>query len=166
MDKPASKAELLKSIKEERKKLENSLKGLSVDQMLKPPAPGEWSVQDILAHVSAWEMKFMGWYEAWTRGEKITMPDWSKPGLVDEINQDIYKRNHDRWLKEVQKEFKESHKRIRKTIKSIDEETIFISGKVEWTGKNTLLDYIWSNTGRHYAEHAAMIEAIRQKYGM
>ncbi len=165
MDRPASKKELIKSIKAERKRLEKSFKGISVNDMIKTTAPGEWSVQDILAHVAAWEQWFLDRYEAGLRGEKQIMPEWDKPGVIDEINLGIYKRNHDRWLKEVRKEFKESYKHILKTIKSIPEDGMFIRGKYDWTGKGTLADYIIANTSHHYAEHVAMIEEIKKKYG-
>jgi hypothetical protein len=166
MDKPTSKAGLIDSIKAERKNLENSLKGLSSIDMIKIFASGEWTVQDILAHITAWENKLLGWYQAGLRGEKQVMPDWDKPGVIDDINLEIYKRNHDRWIKEVRKEFKASYKRILKTIKNIPEDTLFTPGKVDWTGKDTLADWITANTSRHYAEHIPMIQAIRQKMGM
>jgi hypothetical protein len=166
MDKPASKKELLKSIKAERKNLENSLKSISDNDMLKTGTPGEWSLQDIMAHVTAWEQKLLGWYEAGLRGEKQTMPDWSQPGLVDSMNLDIYRRNHDHWLKEVRKEFKESYKQILKTVKRIPEEEMFFPGRFDWTGKESLADYINANTGRHYAEHIPMIAAIKQKFSL
>lgn len=166
MDKPASKKELLKSIKTEHKLLERSFKGISATDMIMTTAPGEWSVQDILAHVTAWENKLLEWYEAGLRGEKQVMPDWGKPGVVDEINLGIYKRNHDRWVKEVKKEFSESYKRILKTVKAIPEETLFTPGKVDWTGKDTLADYVISNTSRHYTEHIPMIEALKQKLSL
>jgi hypothetical protein len=163
MEKPTTKARLLQDIREEHKSLEKALRGLSDADMLKSAAPGEWSVQDTLAHVTAWEKTFLNWYETGLRGEKQVMPDWSKPGLIDEINLDIYKRNHDRWLKEVKKEFKESYKQIFKTVKSIPEDLMFTPGKVAWTGKETLADYIMANTSGHYSEHVAMIEDIKKK---
>ena len=165
-DKPASKNELLDSIKQARKSLEHSFKGLSDNDMIKTTAPGEWSVQDIMAHVTAWEQKLINWYQAGLRGEKQTMPEWGKPGVVDDINRGIYRANKDRWLKEVKKEFKASYKLTFKIIKAIPEEWLFAPGKFEWTGGDTLADYVVSNTSRHYTEHIAMIETIKQKYGI
>lgn len=163
MDKPTTKAELISGIKEARKSLEQALKGFSDTDMMKSPAPGEWSIQDIMAHVAAWETKFIGWYEDASRGINPEIPDWSQPGIVDEINLEIYKQNHDRWLKEVRREFKESHKRILKVIKHIPEEDIFVAGRLEWFGKPALLDYILGNTAGHYLDHIPMIEELRRK---
>jgi hypothetical protein len=165
-DKPASKDELLDSIKQARQSLEYSIKGLSDNEMIKTTGPGEWSVQDIMAHITAWEQKLLNWYEAGLRGEKQTMPEWGKPGVVDDINRGIYRANKDRWLKEVKKEFKASFKLTYKTIKSIPEEMFFTPGHFDWTGKDTFADYVISNTSRHYAEHIAMIETLKQKLGI
>jgi hypothetical protein len=165
-DKPASKDELLDSIKQARHSLEQSLKHVSDNDMIKTSAPGEWSVQDIIAHITAWEQKLLNWYEAGLRGEKQTMPEWGKPGVIDDINRGIYRANKDRWLKEVKKEFKESYKQTFKTIKSIPEEWLFTAGKFDWTGKDTLADYVVSNTSRHYIEHIMMIEILKQKLGI
>lgn len=163
--KPASKEQLLQAIKEERKNLERSLKGLSPNDMMMSPAPGEWSIQDIMAHITAWERTCLDWYSAAIRGDKVDIPDWSKPGIVDEINLGIYKRNKDRWLKEIKKEFKNSYKVFYKTVKSMSEEDLFVPGRVPWTGKNTLADFVIGNSSHHYAEHISMIEALKQKLG-
>jgi hypothetical protein len=165
MGNPTTKEALLKAIRDERKRFEKSFKGLSSSEMITAPAPGEWSVHDILAHIVAWEQRLIKWYETGMRGEKQVMPDWSNPGTVDAINYEIYKKNHDRWLKEIQKEFKSSHKQVLKIVKSIPEENMFVLSKYDWTGKATLADYIVSNTSEHYAEHTIMVEAIRQKLG-
>ena len=119
-----------------------------------------------MAHITAWENQFMEWYEGGLRGDKVVIPDWSKPGTVDEINLGIYRRNLDRGLKEVQKEFKESYKRILKAVKNISEEMLFTPGKISWTGKETLADYLMANTGGHYPEHVRMIQEIKQKNGI
>jgi hypothetical protein len=165
-DKPASKDELLDTIKQARKSLEQSFGGLSDSDMIKTTAPGEWSIQDILAHVTAWEQKLLNWYAAGLRGDKQTMPEWGKPGVIDDINRGIYRANKDRWLKEVKKEFKASYKQTFKTIKSMPEEWLFTAGKFSWTGGDTLVDYVISNTSHHYTDHIAMIETIKQKLGI
>jgi len=163
MDKPASKQELLKSIREERKRLEDALKGISPSDTVKASRPDDWSVKDLLAHIAAWEKKLLKWYETGLRGEKQTMPQWNTPGLIDEINLKIYQRNRDRQLDDVLQEFRESYKQILKTVESIPEDGMFTSGKYDWTGEGTLADYIIANTSRHYAEHLATVETIKKK---
>jgi hypothetical protein len=161
--KPALKAELIKGILDERKRLENALKGLTAADMAGPSKPDVWSVKDILGHIASWEAFFLQRYEAGLRGEKQIMPEWSKAGVLDAVNLEIYQHNRHRELADILKEFKESYQRIFKTVVSIPEEDMFTPGKYDWTGKNTLADYIIGNTSEHYAEHLGMIEAIKKK---
>ena len=163
MNKPTTKAELLKGIRDERKRLENALKGLADAEMTKAEAVGAWSVKDILAHIAAWEKSFLKWYETGLRGEKQVMPDWKKPGIIDAINRQIYQRSRKRALKEVLAEFRASYRLILKTVEDIPEDAIFVPAKYDWLGKATLADYIFINTTEHYMEHLAMIDAIRKK---
>jgi hypothetical protein len=163
MEMPTTKAALLQGIREERKRLEDALKGISPSDMAKASHPDAWSVKDNLAHISAWEKKLLKWYETGLRGEKQTMPQWSQPGLIDEINLKIYQLNRDRQLDDVLQEFKESYEQILTTVESIPEDGMFTSGKYDWTGKGTLADYIMGNTCGHYAEHLKMIEAVKKK---
>ena len=166
MDKPTTKGQLLKDIRTERKKLENALKGLPDAAMVKAPAAGEWSVKDILAHIAFWEQFFLQRYRAGLRGEKQVMPEWSKSGVLDDINKEVYERNLKRTLSDVKKEFHTSYKLIFDAVEQIPEEDMFASSKYDWTGKNTLADYIVGNTSEHYAEHLATIEAIKKKHGI
>jgi hypothetical protein len=163
MDKPASKPELLKSIRTERQRLENTLKGISPSDMAKDSHPDAWSVKDNLAHIAAWEKKLLKWYETGLRGEKQAMPQWSQPDLIDEINLKIYQHNRERTLPEVLQEFADSYKQTLKVVESIPEDGMFTSGKYDWTGEGTLADYIMGNTCGHYAEHLLMVEAIKKK---
>ncbi len=164
--KPATKAQMLKDIRAERQKLEDALQGLTDADMAKTAAAGEWSVKDILAHIAAWEKSFLKWYQAGLRGEKQVMPEWSKPGVLDAINKDIYERNLNRQLADVKKEFYASYKLVFKTVQQIPEGDMFTPAKYDWTGKSTLANYIWSNTGEHYFDHIAMIESIKKKFGL
>jgi hypothetical protein len=163
MEMPTTKVALLQGIREERKRLEDALIGISRSDMAKDSRPDAWSVKDNLAHVAAWEKKLLKWYETGLRGEKQAMPQWSQPGLIDEINLKIYQRNRDRQLDDVLQEFKESYKQILTTVESIPEDGMFTPGKYDWTGKGTLADYIVGNTSHHYIDHLEMIEAIKKK---
>jgi hypothetical protein len=165
MNKPVTKSQLLYYIRAERKRLDNALKGLTDADMLKTEAAGEWSVKDIMAHISAWEKSLLKWYQTGVRGEKQVMPEWEKPGVIDEINRGIYERNLKRKLADVKAEFRDSFNIVFKTIESIPEEAMFTPSKYDWTGKTTLVDYIAANTSGHYTDHLAMIEAIKNKLG-
>jgi len=165
MNRPATKAELLKGIKAERKRLEASFKGLTQAEMSWAQKPGVWSIKDILAHVSAWESFVMGWYETGLKGSKVNKPDFRQPGAIANVNRQIYEANKDCIIEDVLAGFDASYRRILKMIESIPEKDIFTRGRFAWTGTQKLVSYITSNTSSHYPMHVRMIEAVKKKLG-
>jgi hypothetical protein len=166
MDKPKSKTELLRAIRAERRKLEAGLKGISDPDMVRAPKPGAWSIKDILAHISAWDDTFVRWYQAGLKGGKVDKPNFNRPGVLTEVNRQIYEANKDRSLDDVRAGFESSYERMLKVVASIPEEDIFARGRFAWTGTGKLLTYITSNTTLHYPGHQTMIEALKRKYGI
>ena len=59
-----SKALALEKLQTERRRLEQNLAQLSENDMLQPGVVGEWSVKDIVAHLTDWEQRFLDWYTA------------------------------------------------------------------------------------------------------
>ncbi len=49
------KAQVLEKLDQTWAEFQGSFAGLSESQMAQPGVTGEWSVKDILAHVTAWE---------------------------------------------------------------------------------------------------------------
>ncbi len=166
MNRPATKVQLLEGIRVECQRLEDSLKGLAAADMVRSPRPGAWSVKDILAHVSAWEDTFVGWYQAGLKGGKVGKPDFRQAGVLAEVNRGIYEANKNRSLEDVLAGFKNSYECILALVASIPEEDIFTRGKFAWTGTQKLVSYITSNTSSHYPMHLRMIEALKRKYGI
>jgi len=51
-----SKAQLLKDIQTERRRLEKNLSKLSAGELIEPGVTGSWSVKDLLAHLAGWDI--------------------------------------------------------------------------------------------------------------
>lgn len=62
MSKPTTKAQPQAEIEQERQALEELLTTLSPEQMNQPAVVGEWSVKDVLAHLSEWETMWLRWF--------------------------------------------------------------------------------------------------------
>jgi hypothetical protein len=150
--KQTSKAQLLKDIYAERRRLESNLSTLSVEEIIRPGVTGIWSVKDILAHLAAWEQLFIGWYHAGLQGDTSTIPPVGmRQKAIDEINQHIYQQTKARNLEDVLAQFHASYHQMITIIEAIPEEDMFIHDRFSWTGKLTLADYIAGNTCNHYA---------------
>lgn len=152
MARQTSKDELLKDITAEHRRLEKNLSSLSAEDMLQPGVTGAWSVKDILAHLTAWEKLFLGWYSAGVQGSAPgILPVGMDRKVIDALNQQIYEKNRERSLEDVFTEFRATYQEIVTAIEAIPEEDMFAHGRFAWTGKLTLADYIAGNTCSHYA---------------
>jgi hypothetical protein len=146
-----NKQVVLDRIRVERRRLENTLAELTADQMVEAGVVGEWSVKDVLAHLSDWEQRFMGWYKAGLRGE---IPEIPAPGLswhdLDVLNRQIYEKHRARDVDAVMAEFDRSYEQVSATVEGISEEDMFKVGRYAWLKEENLVGYILANTANHY----------------
>jgi hypothetical protein len=163
MTDPATKADLLERTRSEHRRLEAALAGISEEVMLRPGTLGEWSIKDVLAHISDWEQRFLGWYRAGQRGE---IPEQPEPGLtwddLDLLNHRIYEKHRARSLPDVQATFDASYRELITAVEAMSEDEIFTAGHFAWTRDRPLLIALRANADQHYAEHAGQIEAWRR----
>lgn len=161
-----SKVELIGKILVERRRLEKNLAALTPEQMVVPGVVGEWSVKDIMAHLTAWEKLFLGWYDGGKRGEVPETPapgyNWSNYSL---LNERIYEENKHRSLEDVRKEFESHYQYTLERIRAIPEEEWFVKNLYEWMEDNVrIARYIQANTGNHYRWAKSMIlKWLREK---
>jgi len=151
MSKQSTKTQLLADIKTERNRLENCLAQLSPEDMLLSRAVSGWSVKDILAHLTAWEQLFLGWYQAGLRNET---PEPSPVGMshmaINRLNLWIHEEHKHDPLNKVLAEFQTSYQQTLTVIEAIPEEDLFAHNRFGWTGRWTVADYIVGNTCNHY----------------
>lgn len=151
MPKPTTKSKLIEDTKKEYTALEKRIALLSADQMACPPAVGEWSIKDVIAHLYEWQQMFFRWYEAGLRGETPAVPaegyKWSQ---LPALNHHIYETYRDLPLEETLRLFRESHTKTMLLLESLPEEELFRRGKYAWMNQNSLAAYINANAGAHY----------------
>ena len=151
MPKPTTKEQMLEEIDQERNALEEFLRSLTPDELVRPNILGPWSAKDVMAHLLEWEQMFLGWYKAGLRGK---LPEKPAPGFkwnqLPELNQQIYEKYCDQSLQEVQRQFRASYRQIIKTLHGLHEEDLFTPKRFARTEKHALLSFILPNTSSHY----------------
>jgi hypothetical protein len=151
MAKQSDKTRLLTDIKTEHQRLENYLELLIEADMLRTGVVGDWSVKDLLAHLTAWEQLFLSWYQAGLTNTTVRpSPVGMGRTAIDEINQSVYAENKSKPLAQVLEEFHASYRQTLALVESIPEDDIFGQQRFAWTGKHTLADYVTGNTSNHY----------------
>src|SRR5215470_1168034 len=92
--------ELLDALQNARARLDKSLDGLSADELTRPGVVGDWSVKDILAHVTAWDVDLLTNLGKLKRGQKPGRVLWDTAG-IQEQNEAWYAEYKSRPLERV-----------------------------------------------------------------
>lgn len=161
-----NKAELLAAIREEYARLEGLVKDMGEDELAAPGVVGQWSVKDILAHLTAWNRLLPGWLEAARIGATPIMPSegytWRD---MDRLNAAIYHANKDSAWDKVINEFREAHQRVLHEVEALSEDELTNPQRYNWMGGKPLTNLIASDTHEHYKEFADHLQEWTQVQG-
>jgi hypothetical protein len=137
------KSHILQRLRTERRRLEQNLARLSLDDMLQPGVVKGWSVKDVLAHLYDWESRLPVWLEAARRGEAAGCPDpdftWRQ---IDQLNERIYLAHRDQPLDSVMRAFRETHRLFLQLVEDMPEEEMFTPSYYAFTEKASILDWL------------------------
>ena len=75
--------QLVKDLEQARNELRASYQGLSEGNMTRPGAVGEWSVKDVLTHISSWEEVTLADLERVARGDTPTLASFDLSKVDD-----------------------------------------------------------------------------------
>ena len=151
MPRPKTKAELIGMSEENFLELKDLIGTLPEKSRMTTGVCEEWSVKDIIAHLHAWHMLCLTWYQEGQGGEKPAMPapgyNWKQ---TPELNQVLYEEYKKVSYQEILKSFEESHAEIMAIIKLHTEEELFTKKLYQWTGSTSMASYLTSAASSHY----------------
>jgi len=124
--------DVLAKIDQERTEWETLLAEIGEERMETPGASGEWTVKDVIAHISGWHTPSLVHLQGVIDGDpnaKYTWPvDYSAAATEDEqvqiINDWLYEQNHDRPLDEVIAESRGQWDEMRNIVTGISEDQL------------------------------------------
>ncbi len=150
MRKPLGKSELLEQIQIEHERLGETLSAFTEPEMLQRGVTEEWSVKDVLVHLTDWEQRLLNWYQAGLRGQVPTLP---APGMtwadLPALNAQIVERHRQTSLARIMADYARSYQQVLKTMQAIPD-SYLVGSYFAWTKKRTLADYAASYTFEHY----------------
>ncbi len=154
------KNQLVNTLHVERAAWEALLKQVGDDRMTIVGVVGDWSIKDIVAHITAWEQRPVEWLAAARRGDKPTPAPWS-PHLTedDEVNAWIFDANRKRPLADVLTESRHVHEKLMQGLESISEDELNDTARFSWLKGNSIGDSIPGNSYEHYQHHSQDIQA-------
>jgi hypothetical protein len=97
-----NKSEFLDGLREEYRQWETLLDQIGEARMDQPGVAADWSIKDIVAHLTGWRRRTVARLQAAQRGEGEPRPYWpAHLQTDDEINAWIYEQNRGRSVREV-----------------------------------------------------------------
>lgn len=148
MNRSARKAEIVSQIHATHQPLEALLAGISESDMIQSGVNGEWSVKDMLAHITWWEQHLLRRLR--TSHDDLDAEGGDASSTTDDVNAGIFSANRDRSLTDVRAAFDASYREVLETISALTDDELAPDETYEAIGWDTF---------RHYPEHTAMLHA-------
>ncbi len=137
--------------------LQASYAGLTPEQMEQPGAAGEWSVKDILSHVTTWEQESLDALPMMARKERV--PSYEKVyGSIDAFNGLMWERKRGLTLDEVLRQLDETHRRLVEYVGAAPEE--------QFASRARCRTRLGWDSYKHYPHHEQTIREWRTRTGI
>lgn len=150
----SGREKLLETIEQRWDELRASVEDLSDEELLEPGVVGDWSVKDILAHVTTWEEESLKHLPSIARGEAQQRYSAVYGGL-DAFNALKFKENQKRPLAEVRSRLHDTHQQLLTYLDTVPDELLHSRERFR-----TRLRW---DTYSHYPLHAGHIREWREK---
>jgi hypothetical protein len=133
MDNNTSKAQLLSDLRDEQARWEALLRDIGEEHMTQPVAAGEWSIKDIVAHLTGWRRRTVERFRAALRHESAPPPPWPAHLRTDDaINAWIYAANRDRPLADVLRDSRDVFAQLVETLDAFPEVELRDPARFPW----------------------------------
>ena len=117
------KSELLNGLQAENQQWEALLDQIGTARMDQPGVTGDWSIKDIVAHLTGWRRRTVARLQAAQRSAAAPPPPWpAHLQTDDEINAWIYASNQGRSVREVLDESQQVFQQLLAAIESLPDD--------------------------------------------
>ena len=147
-----NKQQLITNLDASRKRLEDTIAGLSVEKMNEPNAVGDWSVKDVLAHLAMWSARSVTLLFDAEQG-RASEDIESMFGNFDAVNAENYEEQKDRPLERVLADFRGVHRQLLRRVGAWDEAALFDKTRFAWMRGQSLGDFIQGAVAEHEDDH-------------
>lgn len=148
MDKPT----MLKMVRESWQALEETLARFDDAQMLRANPPDGWTVQDLMFHISHWEMYLWQRLQEVGQGQQPAIDRFFDQEWLAQVTDEVQEEGRARTLDEVKAEFQRTHQILYSELERLPDNqdqawwSLWPSTEVGW-------QIIVYSSADHYAEH-------------
>jgi uncharacterized protein (TIGR03083 family) len=159
LDGTPNKIDFIDRIRASRSELDEVVRSIDPRLMTAPGACGDWSVKDVLAHIT-WHEQEM--FNVVLNRALVGSDLWNVS--LELRNQTIYEENRDRDLKDVLEDYRVVFESLMEVMGSLtDEDLLEASHFAEMPSNWKPWEVIASNTYEHYDDHLAGLAAWQKK---
>jgi uncharacterized protein (TIGR03083 family) len=153
-----TKAKLIETLRAKRAEWDAVLAEVPEDQMTEPGVAGEWSVKDMITHLTHYERWFADRLHEYLRGESYTPTEMDRMDF-DERNDRIFQQNRNRPLPEVLAESRQVFQRLLEGVQAHAEEFLIEPQQFEGVAEPlTVWKLLRGDVYEHYGEHVASVK--------
>ena len=158
MDDQMTKTRLLATLRSKRAEWDALLAEVPPAEMAEPGVAGEWSVKDIIAHVTYHERWFADRLHENLRGETYVPTEMDRMEF-DERNERIFQQNRNRSVSEVLAESQQVFQRLMAGVQAHSEEFLLEPQHFEGAPEPvTVWQLLRGDVYEHYGEHLPAIK--------
>jgi hypothetical protein len=165
MEQLNTRAGLLEAVGRLREELDRVIAEADEERIEQPDRFGDWSLKDVIAHLTGWRLVTAARLEAGLRHEEPAFPWPSHFDEADgphEINRWFYETNRDKPLADVLSESRETFERVELAIASMPEDDLLMPGRfawLYWTEEALGPAVVRGSMNHYYSEHEPSIRA-------
>ena len=165
---PQTKAELIAELSAGWQMLEDRLRALSEVQLTTPPAPGEWSIKDHVAHLMVYEHGIVALLRHKPRWEAMQLDRQFVRAAesFDELNAVLYEHHKDRSAADILAAYRATHQHLLDALADLTDEDLF-KPYIHYqpddhspSEQEPVIRWIVGNTYGHYDEHFPWMEQL------
>lgn len=153
-----NKKEILHALESEREKFLDLIEGFSPEELEQPGVAGDWSIKDIIAHLSMWEGELVRMLWQAKRGETPSTAQF-RGAPVDTVNAQWFKLAKDRPLERILEDFHAVRNQTMHRVEDFSEHDLTDPKRYSWSKGKALWERIADDSFAHESEHAADVQA-------
>lgn len=157
-----NKTELLEALENSREEFLELIEGMDEEAMLFKSSPEDWSVKDILAHLTRWEAELVKLLWQLRQGIQPTTLHFSDV-QVDEINAQWLQEDQNRPLDRILDDFHGVRNQTIRRVESFSENQLQDKDKYPWLKGRALWEFIANDSFAHEGEHISQVREIRSR---
>lgn len=145
-----------------RKVILDMLDGIAPEQMENPGVIENWSLKDLLVHLTRWEAELVKLLWQAKGGNQPSTVHFI-PDSADEINERWFQESKSRLMDIVWKDFMAVREQTLRRVKEFSENELNDDQQYKWLNGRPIWEWIAEDTFKHEAEHAENIRDWKER---